>query len=119
MTLISRFLPICLLALWTGCGKQPEATPAAAQPAPTGTAAATDVSAPAAGTDSTSESNDAARMAALLGELTQVVRKYSVEKRQVPKDFAELVANGYLARVPEAPAGKTFVIGKDLQVQLK
>jgi competence protein ComGC len=57
-------------------------------------------------------------MAAVLSELTQVVRKYSVEQRRAPKSFDELVAAGYLSRVPEGPSGKKFAINKSLQVYL-
>jgi len=57
-------------------------------------------------------------MAAILGELTQAVRKYSVERRSVPKNLEELVANGYLTQAPQAPAGKKFIISKELRVQL-
>jgi len=64
------------------------------------------------------EAPDDAALAAVLGELTQVVRKFSVENRRVPKNLEELVANGYLTRVPQAPAGKKFAISKELQVQL-
>ena len=57
-------------------------------------------------------------MAVVLNELTQVVRKYSVEQRRAPKSFDEIVGAGYLDRVPEAPSGKRFAINKNLQVYL-
>lgn len=57
-----------------------------------------------------------AQVAATLKDLTQLVRKYSVEQRQAPKNLDELVAKGYLSQVPEAPAGKKFAIDKNLQV---
>jgi competence protein ComGC len=69
-------------------------------------------------TEPSAEATDDAQMAAILGELTQAVRKFSVERRSVPKNLEELVANGYLARAPQAPAGNKFVISKELQVQL-
>jgi hypothetical protein len=62
--------------------------------------------------------SDEARTASLLGELTQAVRKYGVEKRRVPKTLEELVASGYLSQIPQAPAGKKFAINKNLQVYL-
>ena len=69
-------------------------------------------------TKPSAEVPDDAQMAAILGELTQAVRKYSVERRSVPKNLEELVANGYLAEAPQAPAGKKFIISKELRVQL-
>ncbi len=57
-----------------------------------------------------------AQIAATLKDLTQLVRKYSVEQRQTPKNLDELVAKGYLSQIPEAPAGKKFAIDKNLQV---
>ncbi len=59
-----------------------------------------------------------AQIAATLGELTQAVRKYGAEQRSVPKTLEELVAKGYLSRIPPAPAGKGFAIDKNLQVYL-
>ncbi len=64
------------------------------------------------------EAGKEAELAQVLGELTQRVRKYSVEQRQAPQSLDDLVAKGYLDRVPEAPAGKRFVITRNLQVQL-
>lgn len=58
-------------------------------------------------------------MDAILGELTQAVRKFSVERRSVPKGLEELVAHGYLGQLPPAPAGKRFVITRDLRVVLE
>lgn len=56
--------------------------------------------------------------ARLLSELTQQVRKYSVEQRQPPASLEDLVARGYLKELPAAPAGKRFVITRNLQVEL-
>jgi hypothetical protein len=61
---------------------------------------------------------DTAAADAKAAELTQVVRKYAAEKQRAPKSFDEIVAAGYLPAVPEAPAGKTFAIDKNLQVHL-
>jgi hypothetical protein len=58
-------------------------------------------------------------MGPLLDQLTQVLRKYSVENRRVPKSLDEVVAAGYLKEMPPAPAGKKFTIEpKKLQVVL-
>ncbi|MBM3840040.1 MAG: hypothetical protein FJ398_19155 [Verrucomicrobia bacterium] len=59
-----------------------------------------------------------AQIAAALNELTQGVRKYSVEQRRVPKNLEEVLASGYLSRIPQAPSGKRFAIDKNLQVYL-
>jgi competence protein ComGC len=44
--------------------------------------------------------------AAVLASLTQALRKYSVEHRRVPKSFSEVIAAGYVNKLPPAPAGK-------------
>jgi hypothetical protein len=61
---------------------------------------------------------DQAQIDAVVNDLTHAVRKYAVEQRRAPKALDELVANGYLARLPSAPAGKKFAIDKNLQVYL-
>jgi hypothetical protein len=56
----------------------------------------------------------------MLAQLTQVLRRFSAEQRQVPKSLKELVAAGYLTALPAAPAGKQFAIEpKRLQVVLR
>jgi hypothetical protein len=58
--------------------------------------------------------------APMLAQLTHVLRRYSVEHRRVPQALNELVAAGYLAALPAAPAGKQFAIDpKHLEVILK
>jgi hypothetical protein len=113
-----RLLIGCWLAVWVGCGKQPAPPPSAAQPSVENAARPADSSTVVTQAEASAVAPDEARMAAVLGELTQVVRKYSVERRRVPKTLEELVANGYLTRIPPAPTGKKFAITKDLQVQL-
>ena len=115
----ARVLIACLLAIWVGCSRQP-ASSASLSERKTESAAPDPADLPAAETtkDSLAEAPDDAQMAAILGELTQVVRKFSVERRNVPKNLQELVTNGYLTRAPQAPSGKQFIITKDLRVQL-
>lgn len=61
-----------------------------------------------------------AELANVLTELTQALRKYSAEKRQVPSSLNELVAAGYLRKLPNPPPGKAFSIDlKTLQVIVK
>ncbi len=57
-------------------------------------------------------------IAQVLGDLTQLVRKYSVEQRQTPGSLEDLVAKGYLDSVPLAPDGRRFTITRELQVRL-
>jgi hypothetical protein len=109
----------CSLAAWIGCGKQPQSTstqpdPREAKGPPSTDAAATVPGNAAAVTPVTDE----AAIAAMLNELTQVVRRFAVEQRRVPKTLDELAATGYLSRVPQAPVGKKFAIDKNLQVSL-
>jgi hypothetical protein len=54
-----------------------------------------------------------------LDRLTQAVRKYAAETRSEPKSLNDLVAAGYLSELPEAPAGKKYVIDGSLRVQLQ
>jgi len=118
--MFSRVLLSCLLATWVGCGKRSSATPA--PPEPKGAAEETATAPPP---DSTAPEPspqvvvaDEAQIAAALGELTQVVRRFGVEQRRVPKTLDELVTQGYLSRVPEPPAGKKFAINPKLEVYL-
>jgi competence protein ComGC len=54
-----------------------------------------------------------------LAALTQVLRRYSMERQRVPQSLAELVAAGYLKSLPAAPAGKQFAINaKKVEVML-
>jgi competence protein ComGC len=53
-----------------------------------------------------------------IDQLTQALRKYAVEQRRAPTTLDELVAKGYLAAIPSAPAGKKFAIDKNLRVYL-
>ena len=54
-----------------------------------------------------------------LDRLTQAVRKYAAETRSEPKSLNDLVAAGYLSELPQAPAGKKYVIDGSLRVQLQ
>jgi hypothetical protein len=112
-----RVVPSLLMGvLLAGCGKPLETSP----PVPTskvepaqgaGTAAA-----PA--TEEAANASEAALNAAL-GELTQVLRKYSFERQRLPKTINELVAAGYLKAMPRAPQGRKFEIDpKTVQVVL-
>lgn len=111
-------LPLLMAVLLTGCGK----SPATSRPIPVPTtepgqgekSAAT----PAAEKTDVANAYEAALNAAL-GELTQAVRKYSFERRRLPKTFSEVVAAGYVKNMPQAPPGKRFEIdAKTVQVVL-
>ena len=97
-----RLFMACLLASSAGCGKHPASSPVTTKPQ----------------SDAVAVAADEAQIAAVLMELTQAVRKCAVEQRRAPKNLEELVANGYLSRVPPAPAGKKYAIDKNLQVYL-
>jgi hypothetical protein len=56
------------------------------------------------------------QIAALLGELTQMVRNYAATTRSVPKSLDDLVAAKLLPKAPTPPAGKRFVISDKLEV---
>ena|SRR5437773_1677744 len=101
-TILRLMLASGTLWLASGCGKETGsdgvAAPAVSTPA-----------APPGGAD----------MESALRELTQAVRKYSVERKQVPKTFGEVVAAGYVQHLPTAPPGKRFEIdAKTRQVVL-
>jgi hypothetical protein len=116
--MLIRLLLACLLATCVGCGRSSSSPPAPTQPpgaaSPAESAAGTnpgDASQPAAATDEAS-------IAAVLTELTQVVRRFGAEQRRVPKSLDELVVQGYLGQVPEPPPGKRFAINQKLEVYL-
>ena len=56
----------------------------------------------------------------VLAELTQALRRFSAEKREMPASLEALVAAGYVQALPQAPAGKVFAIDpKNVRVILK
>lgn len=116
------FLALVLLATAQGCGRSTDGPATATDPAPARPVpppvAATD-SAPAAPEPAAGEAVDAADLPAVLAGLTQAARRYGLEQRRAPAGLEELVAKGYLARIPEAPGGGRFVIDKQLQVRLE
>ena len=92
---ILRLILLCgIPLLGHGCGKKTES------PSPAASAVSTAPGVPPAATD----------MEAVLGELTQALRKYSVEHRQSPKNLDEVVGAGYVKQMPEAPPGKKFEV---------
>ena len=53
-------------------------------------------------------------------QLTRMLRRFAVERQQVPKDLAELVASNYLDSIPKPPAGLKYVIDrKRVEVRLE
>jgi hypothetical protein len=118
--MFTRVSTALLLAACVGCGKSSSSAPASsATPAPAIAAPAESSTEPAAPEPAAAAAAvDEAQIATAIAELTQAVRKYGVEQRRAPKSLDELVAQGYLSRVPEAPAGKRFAIDKNLQVYL-
>lgn len=115
-----RLIPLLLLFILAGCIKPSGAPPNATAEPPHPPAAETAAAGPAATAQSqaTATQTSETELATALQELTQVVRKYAMEKRKAPKSLEELVTAGYLQQVPQAPAGKKFSIDRSLQVQL-
>lgn len=58
----------------------------------------------------TSPANPATEPSVDLAALTQVVRRYGMERQKAPQSLEEVVAAGYLKTMPTAPAGKKFAI---------
>ena len=55
-----------------------------------------------------------------LGKLSRLVRRYTVEQQQVPKDLLELVTHKYLESIPVAPKGQKLIIDrKRVEVRLE
>ena len=48
-----------------------------------------------------------------LERLTRLVRRYSVEQQQVPKNLTDLVMLNYLEAVPVPPPDQRFVIDRN------
>ena len=96
--------------LFAGCKKSadPQATPITS-PQPIETPAS---SSPATAAPPKTSEQAEATLAASLAQLTQVLRKYSAEKQQVPKSLQELVTSGYITELPVAPPGKKFAINE-------
>jgi hypothetical protein len=113
-----RLIPVCLLAALMSCGKP--TLPPPADPTPDPWSAASEAAAPAevssvapAGDELAADETE---LNALLGELTQLVRRYGLEQRRAPKSLDDLVTAGYLTQVPPPPAGKRYAINRNLQV---
>src|SRR5436190_17148101 len=104
------FIASLLLLLAAGCHKH-DAQPASADQTVPSIAGSSNNSAATINAKQTD-------IGPLLAELTQAVRRYGLEQREVPKSLQDLVAKGYLPSVPEAPSGKRFAINKNLEVYL-
>jgi nitrous oxide reductase accessory protein NosL len=91
-----------VVLLISGCGKKDEqATPA---PAPSAAMQGTPtVFDPNAGVD--------------LAEMTRDVRRWILKNQRPPKDFADYAATA-TTPVPPAPAGKKFILTKQMSVDL-
>ena len=143
--MIFRFmLAVGLVAVLIGCGQhgkpattqvssgpptQENAQPAdSGQPASAAAAGATPDSAAGSRQTSTPQISDAvepvvvppdANLETALAQLTQALRKFSMEHRRVPKSFSEIVAAGYVSGLPQPPRGKQFAVDvKHVQVVL-
>jgi hypothetical protein len=111
----------CLPLLLTACSRENESTvvPAtdASQPAvDPDTQAASPAVRPPDAQPPTAVAVPMNDPVAALSALTQAVRKFAFEKRQVPANLEELATAGYVQRLPQPPAGKKFVIDKKRMV---
>lgn len=115
--MLARLICLFTAVSLAGCGKSAAPAPAAESRATTNelTAPPPAAAAPAPDTAPTDE----AALNELLGQLTQVARKFAAEQQRVPQSLEELVARGYLSRVPTPPPGRAFVINQQLQVELR
>jgi len=43
-----------------------------------------------------------------VSQLQEAIRLYKVERERFPKDLDELIASGYIAKLPKAPYGMTY-----------
>ncbi|NBV21644.1 MAG: hypothetical protein EBS05_06945 [Proteobacteria bacterium] len=48
--------------------------------------------------------------------LSQALLTFRRDKQRGPKDWEELIATGYLKKMPTAPAGKRYVFDRSLNV---
>jgi hypothetical protein len=99
---MKKFAIVLVALTFVACGKKPAAS-SSSQP-------------PATATSNVAGDSDLSKT---LDRLTQAVRKYAAETRSEPKSLNDLVAAGYLSELPEAPAGKKYVIDGSLRVQLQ
>jgi len=79
--------------VWSGCGKK---------------AAGARIATPASPSDSNQGVVSEAPVD--LAALNQLLRKYVMWKKQIPKDLNELVTSGFVTNLPTPPAGKQFFI---------
>jgi hypothetical protein len=115
-----RLLTCLVLFLAIGCRKPSTSSPTSptSSPPTASDSADTPGSSPNAAAETAQAPASEAELATALQELTQVVRKYAMEKRQAPKSLDDLVSAGYLQLPPQPPPGKKFSIDRNLQVQL-
>jgi hypothetical protein len=107
--MITRWIAIAAVAFCiAGCGKK---TGSASQaPADQSAGSSPAVQPPAPNATPVSVQTVQGDTGQMLDQLTQVLRKFSVENRRVPKSLDEVVTAGYLKEIPPAPAGKKFSI---------
>jgi hypothetical protein len=111
-------LMLALAALFlAGCGKKSEdapvspATQSAVEPAPGQTTASGSIASPVQPSQPD--------MNAVLDKLTWSVRQYCIATHRVPGSLDEVVAEGFVTKMPAAPDGEKFAIDtKKVQVVL-
>ena len=78
---------LVLVGALTACG--PKADPRAGVPVP---------------------GSESPELAATLTDLTHAVRRYATEKQKIPASLDEVVAAGYIQRLPEPPPGQKLAL---------
>ena len=131
---VSNFLALALLLALFGCGKKatapmaPPNLPSENATAPNAATAPSDARAVLTASPPTQMASsgqvtanlqpviisESAEMTVVLDQLTQALRKYSVENRKIPASFGEVVGAGYVQGMPAPPVGKQFVIDRKL-----
>jgi hypothetical protein len=102
-------LALVVVVFSADCGKRAENSSSAPPSAPGPSSGQVIANAPATDQGNNAAASEAA-WAAVLGELTQALRKFSFERQRLPKTFSEVVAAGYVKDMPPAPPGRKFEI---------
>jgi hypothetical protein len=100
----SCLFPLALAALLVGCGK--EATPA--DPS-TNAAASNPLDAPGQYLSGLAKGQQNAVKTVDTTALNQAIQLFQVDKGRYPKDLNELVAEKFIPKIPEPPAGMMIV----------
>ncbi|HSH94559.1 MAG TPA: hypothetical protein VK968_10475 [Roseimicrobium sp.] len=122
MKSISSLLVLTALLALSGCGKsektakpqQTPATPSASTPVAVNAAETTAAPPPPTSSDTLAAAPAAAAAAPAaepdIAALEAALKGYMGEFNRIPANFEQIVQSGYLAKVPQAPAGMKYVL---------